>query len=80
MGFGYSDDNFEDYSWFRNCIDNCGGDSGSGSYSGSDNYQPTEFDKKYGWKLALAAIIFAVLIIAIDIITDGAISSFVNGY
>lgn len=35
FGFGYSDDSFQDYSWFRNSIDNSGGSSGSGGSGGN---------------------------------------------
>lgn len=37
FGFGYSNDSFQDYSWFRNCIDNSTGSSSGGSSGGGES-------------------------------------------
>ncbi len=36
--FGYSDNDFEDFSWFSNCMDNCGSSSDGGDSNGNKRW------------------------------------------
>jgi len=74
--FGYSDDDFEDYSWFRNCIDNSEG-KGSGS-CGCGGNDPNSRLNKYGGKIAMGIFVLAVVLIALDFMFDGQIAMFIN--
>lgn len=74
--FGYSDDPFQDYSWFRNCIDNSNGSSsgGSGGYSPNDPNHPVN---KVGGLIAAVLWIFLLVLMIGDSFTDNAFSLFI---
>lgn len=75
--FGYSDNPFEDYSWFSNCIDNSNGSSSSGGSGGYSPNDPNHPVNKVGCWVTVVLWIFWLVLMIGDSFTNNAFSLFI---
>ena len=75
--FGYSDDDFVDYSWFRNAVDNSGGENCDEDGGGGGSNSP--FNNSKGKWVVRVIVILAVLLV-LDFLFDGMVSRMLKAF